>query len=79
MQVSKPCPRSSNNYMQKNVTEPKSAGMMTQADKSAARQYLMLKRRRSGVIKGRGYADGRKQRAYMPKEYASAPTVVMNY
>jgi hypothetical protein len=28
-----------------------------------------------GVIKGRGCADGRKQRAFIEKEQASSPTV----
>ena len=38
--------------------------------------YLMfLKRKRTGKIKGRGCADGRKQREYINKEDASSPTV----
>ena len=38
--------------------------------------YLMfLKRKRNGKIKGRGCADGRKQRAYIAKEDATSPTV----
>ena len=38
--------------------------------------YLMfLKRKRCGKIKGRGCADGRKQRAFIAKEDASLPTV----
>ena len=38
--------------------------------------YLMfLKRKRCGKIKGRGCADGRKQRATIAKEDASSPTV----
>ena len=38
--------------------------------------YLMfLKRKRNGKIKGRGCADGRKQRLYIPREDAASPTV----
>ena len=38
--------------------------------------YLMfLKRKRCGKIKGRGCADGRKQRAYINKEQSASPTV----
>ena len=38
--------------------------------------YLMfLKRKRCGKIKGRGCADGRKQRAYIEKEDSASPTV----
>ena len=38
--------------------------------------YLMfLKRKRCGKVKGRGCADGRKQRAYIAKEEATAPMV----
>jgi hypothetical protein len=44
--------------------------------RKAALQYLMfLKQKRDGVIKGRGCADGRKQRAHTTKEEASSPTV----
>ena len=38
--------------------------------------YLMfLKRKRTGKIKGRGCADGRKQRDYIGKEESTSPTV----
>jgi hypothetical protein len=58
------------------VIEPKSAHMLTRAEKRASLEYLMfLKKKRCGRIKGRGCADGRKQRAYMTKEDTSAPTV----
>ncbi|KAI2491389.1 Reverse transcriptase (RNA-dependent DNA polymerase) [Fragilaria crotonensis] len=41
-----------------------------------ALQYLMfLKEKRNGIIKARGCADGRKQRAFTTKEEASSPTV----
>ena len=36
---------------------------------------MFLKRKRNGKIKGRGCADGRKQRAYIAKEDATSPTV----
>ena len=36
---------------------------------------MFLKRKRCGKIKGRGCADGRKQRAYIAKEDSTAPTV----
>ena len=37
---------------------------------------MFLKRKRSGKVKGRGCADGRKPRAYIAKEEATAPTVI---
>jgi hypothetical protein len=36
---------------------------------------MFLKRKRCGTIKGRGCADGRKQRAYTAKEEATSPTI----
>ena len=36
---------------------------------------MFLKRKRCGKVKGRGCADGRKQRAYISKEESTAPTV----
>eukprot|EP00980_Cylindrotheca_fusiformis_P012362 scaffold3036_cov117-Cylindrotheca_fusiformis.AAC.1 len=49
---------------------------LTIAQKKAALQYLMfLKEKRSGKIKGRGCADGRKQRIYKTKEETSSPTI----
>lgn len=38
---------------------------------------MFLKKKRNGIIKGRGCADGRKQRAYTTKEDASLPTVAI--
>jgi hypothetical protein len=61
---------------QLNVIEPRAASMLTRAEKKAALEYLMfLKQKRCGRIKGRGCADGRKQRVYMTKEETSSPTV----
>jgi Reverse transcriptase (RNA-dependent DNA polymerase) len=60
----------------RNVMEPKKASEMSREDRYQALSYLMfLKEKRDGVIKGRGCADGRKQRAYIPKEEASSPTI----
>jgi hypothetical protein len=51
------------------VIEPKSANMLTNEEKKKALHYLMfLKKKRCGPIKGRGCADGRKQRIYKTKE-----------
>jgi Reverse transcriptase (RNA-dependent DNA polymerase) len=38
---------------------------------------MFLKKKRCGKIKGRGCADGRKQREYTSKEDASSPTVLI--
>ena len=52
------------------------AGDLTKEQKKAALKYLMfLKQKRCGKIKGRGCADGRKQRLYKTKEESSSPTV----
>jgi hypothetical protein len=60
------------------VVEPKKANMLTREERSKALNYLMfLKQKRSGKIKGRGCADGRKQRLYKTKEETSAPTVAI--
>ena len=49
---------------------------LTLEQRKEALAYLMfLKRKRCGKVKGRGCADGRKQRAYISKEEATAPTV----
>jgi hypothetical protein len=58
------------------VIEPKDPNSLSVEDKRGALEYLMfLKKKRSGKIKGRGCADGRKQRVYTAKEEASSPTV----
>jgi hypothetical protein len=57
---------------------PKSGTMISKEDKKASLQYLMfLKKRCTGVIKGRGFAGGRKQSPYTVKEDASLPTVAI--
>ena len=58
------------------VMEPVDADKLSVGEKRVALQYLMfLKKKRCGMIKGRGCADGRKQQLYMDKEQVSAPTV----
>ncbi len=60
------------------VLEPKDVTKMLGDDKRAPLQYLMfLKQKRNGTIKGRGCADGRKQRPYTAKEDASSSTVTI--
>jgi hypothetical protein len=62
----------------RNVLEPKDPKTMTFIDKKRALEYLMfLKKKRNGTIKGRGCANGKKQRAYINKEDASSPTVAI--
>ena len=38
---------------------------------------MFLKKKRNGIIKGRGCADGQKQRIHTTKEEASSPTVAI--
>ena len=56
------------------VLEPADAEKLSKDEKRAALQYIMfLKKKGSGVIKGRGCADGRKQRPYTRKILAHQP------
>jgi hypothetical protein len=58
------------------VMIPVMAHELTYEQRKAALAYLMfLKEKRCGTVKGRGYADGRKQRLYTPKAESSSPTV----
>ena len=58
------------------VMTPKMASELSGEEKRGALQYLMfLKKKRDGVIKGRGCADGRKQREHLGKEDTTSPTV----
>ena len=58
------------------VMEGHKSGDLTTAQKKAALKYLMfLKQKRCGKIKGRGCADGRKQRLYKNKEDTTSPTI----
>jgi Reverse transcriptase (RNA-dependent DNA polymerase) len=56
--------------------QPVAAESLTQEQRQRTLAYLMfLKQKRCGKVKGRGCADGRKQRVYTAKEEASSPTV----
>lgn len=58
------------------VLQPKPPTALNHNQKRSALQYLMfLKQKRDGRIKGRGCADGRKQRADAVKGEASSPTI----
>ena len=60
----------------RDVMKPVHKHDLTSEQRKEALAYLMfLKRKRCGKIKGRGCADGRKQRAYITKEESTAPTV----
>jgi hypothetical protein len=62
----------------RDLIELKSANMLTNEEKKKALHYLVfLKKKRCGRIKGRGCADGRKQRIYKTKEETSAPTMAI--
>jgi hypothetical protein len=58
------------------VMEPKEPENMTFEEKRNALNYLIfVKEKRCGTIKGRGCADGRKQRLWTTKSKTSSPTV----
>ena len=60
------------------VIEPIYPSDITITEQKKALPYLMfLKKKRSGQIKGRGCADGRRQRLDIPNEEASSPTVTL--
>ena len=60
------------------VLKPKEASKLSNEERKDSLQYLMfLKEKRDGSIKGRGCADGRKQRLHTTKEEASSPTVAI--
>jgi len=59
------------------VMKPKHKRKLSRKELREVLEYLMfLKRKRTGVVKGRGCADGRKQRAYISREDAASPTVM---
>jgi hypothetical protein len=61
---------------EREALEPKYPDSMTNEEKRGALPYLMfLEQKRNGTIKGRGCADGRRQRVFTTKEEASSPTV----
>eukprot|EP00957_Ditylum_brightwellii_P077097 5859525-Ditylum_brightwellii.AAC.1 len=58
------------------VIKPKHHKDLSRREKSAVLQYLMFfTQKHCGKIKGRGCADGKKQRIYKIKSYMSSPTV----
>lgn len=60
------------------ILAPKTASEMSAKEQKRALQYSMfLKQKRNGTIKGRGCADGRKQRAYTLKEEVSLLTIAI--
>ena len=60
----------------RDVMKPMHKCCLTPEQRKEALAYLMfLKRKRCGKIKGRGCADGWKQRAYITKEESTVPTV----
>lgn len=60
----------------RNVLRPRSGLPLTRTERREALQYLMfLKQKLHDTIRGRGCADGRKQRGYVTKEEASSPTI----
>jgi hypothetical protein len=62
----------------RHVIEPMYENDITMSERRKALPYLMfLKKKRSGLIKGRGCADGRSQRLDIQKEEASSPTVAL--
>ena len=61
---------------ERKVGKPRDASARSPMQKKNALGYLMfLKQKRTGQIKGRGSADGCKQRLHTPKDDASSPTV----
>ena len=66
-----------NNLHGRGVIDPVRCNKVTHDIRKASLPYLMfLKRKRCGKIKGRGCADGRKQREFISREEASSPTVL---
>jgi hypothetical protein len=65
---------------ERKVMEPRKSTELSDEQKREALAYLMfLKRKRCGKIKGRGCADGRKQRAYIDRADAASPTVAVRH
>ena len=63
----------------RSVVTPIDPAKMTKEMRDKALPYLMfLKRKRCGTVKGRGCADGRRQREFISKEEASSPTVSLH-
>ena len=60
---------------ERGVGKPRDAATLSPTQKNALGYLMFLKQKRTGQIKGRGWADGRKQRLHTPKDDASSPTV----
>ena len=59
-----------------NTFDPQRANQLTQDMKNEALNLItMIKEKRSGSIKARACADGRKQRRYITKEEVASPTI----
>ena len=72
----RPLKRSLNNWFIEKSCMEKNPSTLTREEKRSALKYLMfLKQKRCGRVKGRGCADGRKQRIYKTKEETSSPTI----
>ena len=70
-------PKEINHFHGNMVMGPKNIEEISFEENRTSLQYLMfLKQKRCGKIKGRGCADGIKQREYLNKGKTSAPTVV---
>ena len=63
---------------ERQVLKPRHGSKLSPEAKRRSLNYLMfLKEKRCGKIKARGCADGRKQRAWIGKDEASSPTVMI--
>ena len=59
------------------VIQPRHKHELTREERSRTLNYLMfIKRKRCGRVKGRGCADGRKQRLYTEKQDTTSPTAM---
>ena len=58
------------------AVKPKTAKGLSAQERQEALAFLMfLKRKKTGQVKGRGCANGRKQRVYSDKDEATSPTI----
>ena len=65
---------------EKEVFSPIKASSLTPTQRrKALRTINLIKEKRDGVLKGRTCVDGRPQRAYIAKEDASSPTMLLDY
>ena len=65
---------------EKEVFSPiKASSLAPTQRRKALRTINLIKEKRDGVLKGRTCVDGRPQRAYIAKEDASSPTMLLDY